>query len=44
MKHMKHMKHTQHIFDCPNDFYRENGSFSAFKKTGYHPSDHRTQR
>ena len=33
------------MLDCPNDFHRENCSFSAFeKKTGYRRTDHPTIR
>ena len=30
------------MLDCPDDFHRENSSFSAFKKTGYTGTDHLT--
>ena len=56
IKHMKHMyeahlAHPAHhahsamsMLDCPNDFHRENRSFSALKKTGYTGTDGRTDR
>ena len=42
--HLAHLAHPAHsamsMLDCPNDFHIENGSFSAFKKTGYQRTDH----
>ena len=51
--HLAHPAHQAHsaisMLDCPDDFHRENGSFSAFKKNGLHrdrrtdgPTDRRT--
>ena len=43
LAHPAHQTHSaMSMLDCPNNFHIENGSFSAFKKTGYHPTDHRT--
>ena len=51
--HLAHEAHPAHhaheamsMLDCPNDFHRENSSFSAFKKNRLptdRPSDRRTQ-
>ena len=47
--HLAHPAHNAHsamsMLDCPNDFHRENSSFSAFEKNRLHrdgPSDRRT--
>ena len=49
--HLAHPAHQAHkamsMLDCPDDFHREKGSFSAFKKNGLHrdgPTDGRTDR
>ena len=40
LAHLAHPAHQAHsamsMLDCPDDFYRENGSFPAFKKNGLH--------
>ena len=50
LAHLAHPAHQAHsamsMMDCPKDFYRENGLFSAFKKNGLHrdgPTDRRTR-
>ena len=51
LAHLAHPAHQAHsaisMLDCPDDFHRENGSFSAFKKNGLHrdgPTDRQTDR
>ena len=47
--HLAHPAHPAHtaisMLDWPDDFHRDNSSFSAFeKKTGYGPTIHPTDR
>ena len=50
--HLAHPVHHAHsemsMLDCPDDFHRESGSYTALKKTGYtgtdQPTDQQTDR
>ena len=43
--HPAHQAHSEmSMMDCPDDFHGENGSFTAFKKTGYTGTIRQTNR